>query len=59
MTIGDFSKSFKFGKITPVHKPSSKKDVKIYRSIYSLSLFNKGFERISHDRLFKFLKKFN
>ena len=59
MTIGEFPKSFKVGKITPIHKSGSKKDVKNYRPISSLPFFSKVFERIIHDRLFKFLQKFN
>ena len=59
MTIGEFPKSFKVGKITPIHKSGSKKDVKNYRPISSLPFFSKVFERIIHDRFFKFLQKFN
>ena len=57
MTTGEFPKYFKVGKITPIHKSGSEKDVKIYQPISSLPSFRKVFERIVHDRLFKFLKK--
>ena len=59
MTIGEFPIPFKVGKITPIHTSVNKKDYKNYRPISSLPYFSKVYDRKIHDRLFKFLKKFN
>ena len=58
MTIGKFPKCFKVGKITPFLKSGGKKYVKNYRLISSLPFFRRIFNRIIHDRFFKFLEKF-
>ena len=49
----------KFAKVVPMHKAKSTEDLTNYRPISLLSIFNKSFEKLMHNRLVSFLVKHN
>ncbi|XP_057290244.1 uncharacterized protein LOC130612931 [Hydractinia symbiolongicarpus] len=54
---GVFPTQLKLTKVIPIHKKESKLDCTNYRPISLLSNINKIFEKLIHDRLYKFLNK--
>lgn len=56
-TLGVFPTQLKLTKVIPIHKKESKLDCTNYRPISLLSNIDKLFEKLIHDRLYKFLNK--
>ena len=56
---GVFPKELKMAKVIPVYKSGSTMELNNYRPISVLNTFSKVFERLMHDRLTKFLDKYN
>ena len=54
---GTFPELLKLSKTIPVFKKGSKLDVSNYRPISLLSNINKIFEKLMHDRVYKFLEE--
>ena len=54
-STGFYPTILKFAKVVPVHKGKSQLEVTNYRPISLLSIFNKIFEKLMHNRLVKFL----
>lgn len=52
---GVFPSQLKLAKVVPIHKGGSKTDVSNYRPISLLSAFSKIFEKLMHNRLYRFL----
>ena len=55
---GTFPDMFKIAKVIPIHKKGSKLDFTNYRPISLLSNISKLFEKLMHNRLYKFLERF-
>ena len=55
VTNGVYPNVFKVARVVPLHKAGDKTSVLNYRPISTLSIFNKIFEKIIHDRLYKFI----
>ena len=56
---GIFPDLLKTAKVIPIHKSGSKIDIKNYRPISLLSTFSKIYEKIMHERLYRFLETKN
>ena len=56
---GDYPELLKIARVTPIYKKGTKSDLSNYRPISVLSQVNKVFEKILHNRLYKYLTKFN
>ena len=56
---GLFPDILKIGRVIPIHKSGSRKEMKNYRPITTLSVFSKIFEKLVHKRLIKFITKYN
>ena len=56
---GIYPDLLKIARVTPIYKKGVKSDPSNYRPISVLSIVNKLFEKILHDRLYKYLTKFN
>jgi len=56
---GIFPNCYKIAKVIPLYKKESREIISNYRPISLLNTGSKIFERIIHDRLVKFLEKFN
>ena len=56
---GKYPKILKLARVVPVFKAGSKVDVKNYRPISNLSVFNKIFEKLTHLRICSFIDKYN
>ena len=54
-----FPESLKHAKVNPLYKNGPKEDIKNYRPISVLPIFDKVFEKTMHTRLVKFLEKNN
>ena len=59
ISTGVYPDHLKIARVTPIFKKGSKDDPGNYRPISVLSTVNKIFERILHNRLYKYLTKFN
>ena len=55
---GIFPNRLKIGRVIPIHKSGSQKEVGNFRPITTLSLFSKIFEKLVHKRLSKFIAKY-
>ena len=53
-----FPSKLKVGKVSPLHKKGSCDNLSNYRPISILSVFSKIFEKLMHQRLYKFLESF-
>ena len=56
--VGMFPSKLKVGKVSPLHKKGSCDNPSNYRPISILSVFSKIFEKLIHQRLYKFLESF-
>ena len=56
--VGMFPSKLKVGKVSPLHKKDSCDNPSNYRPISILSVFSKIFEKLMHQRLYKFLESF-
>ena len=56
---GVYPDLLKIARVTPIYKKGAKSDPSNYRPISVLSQVNKVFEKILHNRLYKYLSKFN
>ena len=56
---GTFPNTLKQAKVTPLFKSGPREDIKNYRPISVLPIFDKIFEKAMHNRLIKFLDKNN
>ena len=56
---GTFPEKLKIGRVIPIHKSGSHKNITNYRPITTLSVFSKIFEKLVHKRLSKFISKYN
>ena len=56
--VGMFPSKLKVGKVSPLHKTGSCDNPSNYRPISILSVFSKIFEKLMHQRLYKFLESF-
>ena len=56
--VGMFPSKLKVGKVSPLHKKGSCDNPSNYRPISILSVFSKIFEKLMHQRLYKFLEAF-
>ena len=59
ISTGVYPDHLKIARVTPIFKKGSRDDPGNYRPISVLSTVNKIFERILHNRLYKYLTKFN
>ena len=59
LSSGVFPELLKHAKVTPLFKSGLKNDIKNYRPISVLPIFDKIFEKIVHDRITTFLNKNN
>ena len=57
LITGVYPDPLKFVKVIPIHKGGSTEDINNYRPISLLSIFDKIFEKIMHNRLYTFLEK--
>ena len=57
--LGEFPKSFKIAKVTPIHKKGSTVKVENYRPISLLSNLSKIFEKLMYRRLYSFLTNYD
>ena len=55
---GTFPETLKVGRVIPIHKSGSQKDIGNFRPITTLSVFSKIFEKLVHRRLSKFISKY-
>ena len=56
--FGIFPDNLKIGKVNPLYKKDSAENPSNYRPISVLSVFSKIIEKLMHNRLYKFLEKF-
>ena len=56
--VGMFPSKLKVGKVSPLQKKGSCNNPSNYRPISILSVFSKIFEKLMHQRLYKFLESF-
>ena len=56
--FGIFPDNFKIGKVNPLYRKDSAENPSNYRPISVLSVFSKIMEKLMHNRLYKFLEKF-
>ena len=56
---GYFPNKLKASKVIPLHKKSSTQSTNNYRPISLLSVFSKIFEKLMHQRIYKFLETHN
>ena len=54
-----FPETLKVGRVIPIHKSGSQKDISNFRPITTLSVYSKIFEKLVHTRLSKFISKYN
>ena len=53
---GNFPNKLKTSKVIPLHKKGSTQNTNNYRPISLLSVFSKVFEKLMHQRIYKFLE---
>ena len=58
MTEGVFPKELKVAKVTPIYKGKDKTEFNNYRPISLLNVISKIYEKIMHNRLYKFCDRF-
>ena len=56
VSSGEFPKSLKTARVTPIHKEGSKSDVNNYRPISVLPLFSKIFEKTVYNQMYQYLE---
>ena len=55
---GTFPETLKVGRVIPIHKSGSQKEMGNFRPITTLSVFSKIFEKLVHKRISKFISKY-
>ena len=56
---GTVADSFKMARVIPVYKSGPSSSFSNYRPISLLSIFNQTLEKLLHNRLYKYLEKYN
>ena len=54
MSIGKFQDELKLGKLTPIYKKDNEELLENYRSVSTLPIFGKIFEKVIYDRLYNY-----
>ena len=59
LSSGEFPKTLKTARVTPIYKGGSKTDINNYRPISVLPLFSKIFEKIVYNQMYQYLESNN